>query len=62
MTTNPTPNAVEAAATGAQPVQPVTQLTDEQLDQIVFDCGPSRTPRDIARAIEAAITSKDAKP
>ena len=38
----------------AAPAQPAP-LTDAEIDQIVFDCGMCRTPRDIARALEAAI-------
>ena len=30
-------------------------LTDEALDKVVFDCGLSATPKDIARAIEAKL-------
>jgi hypothetical protein len=35
-------------------------LTDEVLDQVVFDCGLSRTPKDVARAIEAKLKEKNA--
>jgi len=30
-------------------------LTNEALDEVVFDCGLSATPKDIARAIEAKL-------
>jgi hypothetical protein len=49
-----------AAVEGEAPVAR-TPLTDEQMDQIMHDCGLSVTARDIARAIEQAHGIKGKK-
>jgi hypothetical protein len=44
-------------ANGVIEVKPVEQepMSDDELDQLMFDCGLSATARDIARAIEAKL-------